>query len=218
MARAAKISKRHESQAKKLERWNERMELENEIRTLAKRANERLRALERHDLTEASNAYRYIERRHFDKDSAITEDRQGRIKFDTALVKKTRQQLEHEVTELKRFLYEAKTSTVSGTEERYRRAFESYAKNKDHSKILGEISRSEFDAMVRTAGFKGFITVFGSSTIVDLIEFKRKHPEADMEKAFNEFVEGQDSATEAMERALPPKKWIKGEQQTELPD
>ena len=218
MGRRKIISKRHESQARQLERLNDRLELESEIRTLAKRANERLRALERHDLTEASNAYRYVERRHFDKDTAITEDRHGRIKFDTALVKKTRQQLEHEVTELRRFLYEAKTSTVSGTEERYRRAYESFRQNKKHASVMKDISRQEFDALVRTAGFRGFVAAFGSSTIIDLIEFKKKHPEADLEKAFAEIVEGESTVTSTFEDALPPKEWTKGEPVIDLPD
>lgn len=166
----AKKDTRHISNQKKLEINTRRAEMQTEIRRLAAIANKRLRALERHGLTETSNAYRYIERRHFDKDSAIAETRSGKIKFDESLKKKSAQQLQHELVELKRFLYEAKTSTVAGAKEHYEKAYQSY---KEAHKGM-TLSREEFDAILSADGFKRFLGRFTSDQIMQLVELRQE--------------------------------------------
>ena len=151
----------HKSANQRAQMAERRTNLENEVRTMAQQANRRLRALERHYLTSASNAYRYIERRHFDKDTAIATDRSDRIKFDTALKKKSVQQLQHEKRELERFLYESKTSTVKGVKDRYNRAYDTFMKN--HPDI--KISRERFNMVLQAEGFKSYVRSFGSFSI-----------------------------------------------------
>lgn len=209
MATAPKRPKSHKSKQYQAEVKQRRTAMESEIRAMASKANARLRALERNDLTAASNAYRYVERRHFDKDSALATDRSGRMKFDTALSKKTAQQLKHEKRELERFLYEAKTSTVKGTNARYNAAYDTYIKN--HPSV--NLSKKEFQSIMRTAGFRTFVKQFGSSQIQNLMEkiqdARDRDPlyMADLEKALGELT--MDTTLDEFYRnALPPSAWF----------
>ena len=212
----------HKSANQRAEMAARRTNLENEVRTMAQQANRRLRALERHDLTSASNAYRYIERRHFDKDTAIAQDRSGRIKFDTALKKKSAQQLQHEKRQLEIFLYEAKTSTVKGTNERYTRMFETMKKK--YPKQMENISRATFDTVARAEGFKAFVKSYGSSQMFELLN---KYSEAKNEMAMEAIKEALAKRSDKMtldefyKSALPPTEWVKNDaqiQDSEIPD
>ena len=158
-------TKAHESAAQREMRDNNRNAIISEIKSMASRANYRLRQLERFDLTKASNAYRYIERRHFDKDSAISETRSGLMKFDTKLARKSMQQLVHEKRELERYLYEAKTSTAKGTISAYQKSYDSYMAN--HPGL--NISRDKFGEIMNVAGMNNFLK-FGSSQIYNLMK------------------------------------------------
>ena len=158
-------TKAHESAAQREMRDNNRNAIISEIKSMASRANYRLRQLERFDLTKASNAYRYIERRHFDKDSAISENRSGLMKFDTKLARKSMQQLVHEKRELERFLYEAKTSTAKGPMSAYQKSYDSYMAN--HPGL--NISRDKFGEIMNVAGMNNFLK-FGSSQIYNLMK------------------------------------------------
>lgn len=219
---AKKKATSHKSAAEREQVAQRRAALESEIKSMATKANARLRALEKADLTAASNAYRYVERRHFDKDTAISEDRSGRIKFDTALKKKTANQLQHEKRELERFLYEAKTSTVKGTNARYDAAYETYTKN--HPSIT--LSKKEFQSIMRTAGFRTYVKAYGSGQIQNLMEkiqdARNRDPMymADLEKALGEL--SLDTARDDFyKNAFPPEVWMKNEAEEEdedLPD
>lgn len=205
-----------------MERQQRRQELEADVRRMAATANRRLRALEKANLTAASNAYRYVERRHFDKDSALAETRSGEMKFDTALKKKTHAQLQHEKRELERFLYEAKTSTVKGTNARYDAAYDTYIKN--HPTV--NLTKKEFQSIMRTAGFRTFVKQFGSSQIQNLMEkiqdARDRDPlyMADLEKALGELTVN-TTLDEFYKSALPPEVWMSNnaeEQGEYIPD
>lgn len=158
-------TKAHESIAQREMRDNNRNAIISEIKSMASKANYRLRQLEAFDLRKASNAYRYIERRHFDKDSAISETRSGLIKFDTKLARKSMQQLVHEKRELERFLYEAKTSTVKGTRRAYQKSYETYMQH--HPGL--DISQDKFGEILSVDGMKNFLK-FGSTQIYNLMK------------------------------------------------
>lgn len=218
----AKRQPSHKSKAVQMERQQRRQELEADVRRMAATANRRLRALEKADLTAASNAYRYVERRHFDKDSALAETRSGEMKFDTALKKKTHAQLQHEKRELERFLYEAKTSTVKGTNARYDAAYDTYIKN--HPTV--NMTKKEFQSIMRTAGFRTFVKQFGSSQIQNLMEkiqdARDRDPlyMADLEKALGELTVN-TTLDEFYKSALPPEVWMSNnaeEQGEYIPD
>lgn len=178
-------TKAHETAAQKAMRDSNRDSMISEIRTMYRQANRQLRALEAADLRKASNAYRYIERRHFDKDSAISEDRSGRMQFDTHLAKKSMQQLQHEKRELERFLYESRTSTVEGTLSAYERAYNTYMDKNPGLKIsldrMGEIMQLE--------GMKNFVAAFGSSQISNLLAMSENLDVSDIDRILSEMPE-----------------------------
>lgn len=93
-------------------------ELARIVSSMAKAANARLRDVERADLTESSNAYKFVERRAFDSDKAFSMTKKGEIKFRTDQSKMTLNQLRHEAALLDDFL-NSKTSTAAGTRAKY---------------------------------------------------------------------------------------------------
>lgn len=181
----ARKTKAHETAAQKALRDNNRNAMISEIRKMYRQANKQLRALEVADLRKASNAYRYIERRHFDKDSAISEDRSGRMQFDTHLAKKSMQQLQHEKRELERFLYESRTSTVEGTLSAYERAYNTYmARNPGLN-----ISRDRMGEIMQLEGMKNFVAAFGSSQISNLLSMSENLDVSDIDRILSEMPE-----------------------------
>lgn len=206
MAKTTK-PKSHHSAGERAQVAQRRAQTISEIKAMAAKANARLRALEKAGLTSSSNAYRYLERRHFDKDTAIALDRSGRIKFDTKLSKKTAAQLSHEKRELERFLYEAKTSTVRGTNDRYKRAFKTYVK---HTGI--NIDRKTFDRVARAEGFAAFVKTFGSSQIKPLMQAAAgTESDEDMQGIIDALgaITPATSLTEfEISAALPPTSWL----------
>lgn len=201
---AKNMTKSHASKAVQAARAENRAQIISEIKAMARRANDRLASIEKHDLRAASNAYRYVERRHFDKDSALMSDRSGNIRFDTKLSKKSMQQLQHEKRFLERYLYESKTSTARGTMARYTRAFNTYTKNNPEVKI----SKKEFQKIARTAGFSNFVKQFGSDNIATLmVTAARYGKKFDYEKALGEFSK-KTSIQEFYEKAGVPQAWL----------
>ena len=121
------IKHAHRSQAAREAIKARRSDIASDVAPMAKRANQRLRELEKRGLTEASHAYRYVERLTFDADSATAHDKKGHVKWNTNTRGKTYQQLQHEKAELERFLNEAKTSTVKGTKAQFEKGYKTYA-------------------------------------------------------------------------------------------
>lgn len=130
---------------------------------LAKRANTRLRALEQRGLQEGSNAYRFIEKLHFDKDSAMSVDSKGRMKFNTNFRGLSYQDIQHRIREINRFL-KARTSKVSGVNSMYKKGFETY-----RERYNAKISYSEFSDLMRNDTMKRLISRLSSSTISRVI-------------------------------------------------
>ena len=151
---------KNELQARK-ERRSEMSQLASK---LAKTANQRLRSLEKAGLQNASNAYRYIEKLHFDKDNATATDSKGRMKFNTNYRGLTYQQIQHNIGEITRFL-EAQTSTVSGVNTKYRKGFETY-----RERYGADISYAEFTDLMRNDTMKRLKAQFSSSVINRIID------------------------------------------------
>ena len=201
------MTKSHASKAQQELRTERRSDLQSQLKTMAKKANARLAALERHGLTSASNAYRYVEKRHFDKDTMLYENRSGNIRFTTKVTGRSAQQLQHQVRELERFLYESKTSTVSGTKKRYTRAFDTYAQRFAARHEGAQLSREQYDAIVNAEGFAAYVKAFGSSQIDQLLE-AMDDPGFDVVAALEEFEPGM-TESEFWEGAQVPG-WIMG--------
>ena len=201
------MTKSHSSKAQQELRQERRSDLQSQLKALSTKANARLASLEKHGLTSASNAYRYLEKRHFDKDTMLYESRSGKIRFTTKVGGRTSQQLQHQVRELERFLYESKTSTVSGVKARYTQAFETYANHFAARHEGAQLSRAQFDAIVNAEGFAAYVKAFGSSQIDQLLE-AMDDPGFDVVGALEDFEPGM-TESEFWEGAQVPG-WIMG--------
>lgn len=139
-------------------------ELEKKIEKNYKKANARLRALEKAGLTKASNAYRYIQRETYDNADYLTE--KGRFRKPTK--KMSRNELLSEYVNLNRFLNESKTSTVKGTQDRYKKAYKTYAKNIE--RVGGKpMTFEEYGDFWRSTKINKLLEHFGASDLVNFL-------------------------------------------------
>ena len=106
-------------------------ELRNEVETKAKRANQRLRQLEKSGIDESSRAYQVTARNAYDGLPGYVTTRAGNIAFDRRFKNKTIEDLEKELKELDKFLDPGTihTSTVRGYKESLRKSFEGYKRS-----------------------------------------------------------------------------------------
>lgn len=105
-------------------------ELRYEVEKLAKRANQRLRELEKQEIAESSRAYQVTARKAYDGIPGYFQTKAGNIAFDRSVKSKTIQELEDELVELKHFLDpgEVHTSTVRGYKKQLKESYKSYLK------------------------------------------------------------------------------------------
>ena len=159
----------HRSKAELEASRQRRRDIAADVAAMAKRANQRLRELEKHDLTKSSHAYRYVERLSYDKDSATAQDKKGRFKFNTNTRNKSYQELQHEKAELDRFLNSAKTSTVKGTLAQFEKAYQTYMANLTGKSGQKPLSRDEYGDMWRMRNMKKLKTMYGSSEAIKIV-------------------------------------------------
>ena len=120
-------------------------ELRNEVDTKAKRANQRLRQLEKSGIDESSRAYQVTARNVYDGLPGYVTTRAGNIAFDRRFKSKTIEDLEKELKELDKFLDQGTihTSTVRGYKESLRKSFEGYKRSTGDK----DITFSEYQQM-----------------------------------------------------------------------
>ena len=88
--------------------------LQKALETEAKKANTRLRALEKAGMTKSSHAYKAIRDYAEDNRQFVKSDKTGNIRFNRSIKNRTKEDLVEELNQLYTFNYRAKTSTVSG--------------------------------------------------------------------------------------------------------
>lgn len=150
-----------------------KQELTEQARTLADIANKRLRAIEKKGLQDASNAYRYIEKLHYDKDNATATDKQGRMKFNTSFRGLSYQELQSRIGTLQAFIG-AQTSTIKGIDTKYRNAYNGI-KNSDkltaeEQSALSKVSYAQFADIMRNETVRKSTNQFGSKVFVRLLQ------------------------------------------------
>ena len=150
------------------------------LRTYSKAANTRLRALEKANLTSAP-AYVKIKNYARDKRDFMALDKRGRFKFNTNTRRMDREAVQEELIQLHTFLFESKTSTVSGAKERKRKQRESQkryrkGKSKRWSKYFENMSESEYDKFFTYSNLKKVHEAFDSDTVIRLIESSEQNP------------------------------------------
>lgn len=161
------------SKAEREARKERKSEMSQLAGRLAKVANQRLRSLEQAGVQNASNAYRYIERLHFDKDSATSTDSKGHMKFNTNFRGMSYQQIQHEVAEITRFL-EAKTSTPARVKEKYERGYQTFISNNIEG---SKLSFQDYADIMRNATIKKSKEMFGSSLMLRIAQHMKDSSE-----------------------------------------
>lgn len=155
-----------------------REQTEIELRKLAKRANQRLRQLEKDNLSDASKAYHRIELWAYNQNKEfITTTKDGKIKFKTTTTnkvknekgktvskKRTTRQLQAEIKQLNIFL-NARSSTVSGINSMYKQAFETFKKNTGYTGTYKEYSEMMAEDIISWA-YRTYI----SEIVTDIIK------------------------------------------------
>lgn len=146
------------------------------LRTYAKTANQRLRELEKTGFHEGSAAYRQIRDFWHDNRSFMDTTKSGEIKFRTNTRGMTKEQLRQELLELDTFLFRAKTSTVKGTQEHYKKIKESIGtqkedrpKSQELMDFFNNMSMKEFTQFWGNVNIKQMIKAYGSEVVMEMI-------------------------------------------------
>ena len=177
-------------------------ELAKKIEKSYKKANDRLKSIEKAGLTKASNAYRYIERESYDNAEYLTQ--KGRFKKPTK--KMSRNDLLSEYVNLNRFLNESKTSTVSGTKSRYKEAYKTYAK-KIKQAGGNPMSFEEYGDFWRSEKINKLMEHFGASDLVNFLSERDIKPN-ELED-ITDFLPDEDVTFFELENAIDEYKSIK---------
>lgn len=124
-----------------------------------KRANQRLRQLEKFGFTNSSLAYRHIEKLNYDNDKAIGYTKKGEIKFKTNLKNLTYNEINHLQSVVEKFL-NARTSTSTGilqmTEE----------SRKQYEEKTGQtVEKNTYAEMWTNAKCVEFLNLYGSKEV-----------------------------------------------------
>lgn len=168
-----------------------KQELTKQARTLADIANKRLRAIETKGLQDASNAYRYIEKLHYDKDNATATDKKGRMKFNTSFSGLTYQELQSRIGTLQAFIG-ADTSTLKGIKQKYQNAYKGIKKSDkltaEERSALSKISFAQFADIMRNEMVRKSTNQFGSRVFVRLLQHMADTKES-MEKTLERVKE-----------------------------
>ena len=177
-------------------------ELTKKIEKSYKKANDRLKSIEKAGLTKASNAYRYIERESYDNAEYLT--KRGRFKKPDK--KMSRNDLLSEYVNLNRFLNESKTSTVKGTKDRYKKAYNTYAKK---IKQAGgkPMSFEEYGDFWRSTKINKLLEQFGGSDLMNFLS-ERELSLNDLENIID-FLPDEDITFFDLENAIDEYKSIK---------
>lgn len=142
--------------------------MQNLIADKTRRANRRLRDLERSGLSDSSNAYRYVKRLVYDGDRDNTTDvsSTGKIKFRTDIKNMSFTELKKQLSVLDSFLT-SKTSTVGGIKRKYEQAYDSFKKSdKDNENVSFE----DYIEMYDSKALVEFQLVYGSKVMQELVQ------------------------------------------------
>ena len=143
----------------------ERKDIVKEIKMKAKRANQRLREIEKRGLTNSSVAYNDVQQLQFDNKNYMTFTDKGEIKFNTALTNRDDSELKEELRKLDKFL-NAKTSTKSGIERAFKNQYESYIEKYPEQNL----SFDEFNSIYSSSLIKSFLDIYQSDELTNILD------------------------------------------------
>ena len=138
-------------------------ELKRYIREKGKTANQRLRQLEKDNLTGSSGAYKFIKALEQYGDSAITHTAKRQVKFNVAVSKKGRKELYYIATRIEKFLT-AQTSTKTGIFEKYKKTYETFTKDSNNN-----LSFTEWSYFFESGVAQAIKEMYGSDTMQEVL-------------------------------------------------
>lgn len=151
------------------------------LNVYSRTANTRLRALEKAGLT-SSPAYRQIKDFARDSREFIGTTKHGEFKFSTRTTGRSREDIQKELIQLHKFLFEAKTSTTAGEKKRRKMIKKSNEKIREDksgawSEKVKNMSDEEFQQFWEYSNLKRFMDLFGSDNTTTLIDvYAAKNP------------------------------------------
>lgn len=136
-----------------------------EYNDLRKTANQRLRRLSKSEVKYGSRAYRYLTEKLSNQQEYLTQ-KKGILQFKP--LKRgyiTQQELEHKLAIISKFV-KAKTSTITGTKELYKKGYRKFLSS--HENI--DISYNDWYSMVASQDFADTKQKFGSNQIIRVVD------------------------------------------------
>lgn len=135
-----------------------------EYNNLRKTANQRLRRLSKSDVKYGSRAYRYLTEKLSNQSEYLTQ-KKGILQFKPLTRGYiTQQELEHKLSIVSKFL-DAKTSTIRGTKELYKKGYHTFLNA--HENV--NISYDDWYSMVASQDFADSKQKFGSNQIISVV-------------------------------------------------
>lgn len=172
---------KYKRKTRKIGQKEQQQRLRNDI----KRANQRLRQIEKSGYTN-SPSYRYILNKAFYNDPNISFTKHGEIKFNTNLRNLSQAQLDELNSVVHSFLSK-QTSTVSGVKAMMKNVFTGYNK-KLQSLGMNEIEDKDFLYVWDSAQAKALKEMYGSeqaNVLINKINFMDRH---DVERFFDHYT------------------------------
>ena len=129
----------------------------------AKRANTRLRAIEKANLTNTS-AYENVRRMGFDDSKHIAYTKKGEIKFRTDVSKMSESELKEHQRVIEDFL-QSKSSKVGEIKKRRQKAYDKWKKEKERQGQTIDMDVNEFSEFWELSIIKKLKNVYGSEEV-----------------------------------------------------
>ena len=133
----------------------------------AKRANQRLREIEKQGLQSTSNAYKYIETSAFDGKGWTGRTSKGQIKFNTNFRKMTDKQIKKELTQIRNFL-NAKTSVTKGVRKKVEKLTDRFNEKLKEEGAKKQYSEAEFTEIMSENLTAELFKIFDPSAVMRL--------------------------------------------------
>ena len=156
--------------------------LQKALEVEAKKANTRLRDIEKSGMTKPSHAYKAIRDYAKDNRQFIKSDKSGNIRFNRSIKGRSREDLQEELNQLYTFNYRAKTSTVSGIKKTNKYIKQQTQKqNAAESKteavqdFFKNMSEKEFEEFWELKNLKRLYDMVGSDETVRIIELSKSN-------------------------------------------
>ena len=133
----------------------------------AKRANQRLREIEKQNLESASNAYKYVEKAAFDGKAWTGKTAKGQIKFNTNFRSMTDEQIKKELDQIRNFL-NAKTSVTKGVRKKVEKLTDRFNEKLKEEGGKKEYTQQEFTEIMSENLTAELFKIFDPSAVMRL--------------------------------------------------